>query len=335
MATIKDVVEMAGVSIATVSRVINNSPSVLPETREKVLHAIQELGYQPNKLARQFRSQQTKSILVLLPRSGDSFYSDILKGIDQTANATGYRVFSANTHNQPELERYFFEALVQKQFDGIINFSAQLPREYMEEVAHSHPVVVGIRYLEASRLPNVTIDNMAASMEMTEYLLALGHKRIAYMCGNSGLHIYKSRLDGYRQALETAGIPYREHLVTYTEPTIAGGYDAAMKLLHSGAEFTAIVAGGDSMAVGAIKAMEANRLIVPDNVAVCGFDDIDLASLLTPSLTTVRQPREIIGRCCMEKVLQHIRGEEHDASEQIVLDYEIVIRQSSGKKIAQ
>ena len=230
MATIQDVVEKAGVSIATVSRVINNSPRVLPETREKVMAVIKELDYHPNKLAQQFRSQQTKNIMVLLPRSGDGFYADIIKGIEMVAEATGYHVFMANTHNKPEVEQYFFENLVQKQCDGIIDFSAQLPKDYMGEIAQQHPVVVGIRYLGGANLPNVTIDNMAASREMTEYMLNLGHKNIAYLCGNSGLHIYKSRLEGYFQALKSQGIAIQEQLVAYTEPTIQGGYEAALKL---------------------------------------------------------------------------------------------------------
>lgn len=333
MATIQDVVERAGVSIATVSRVINNSPNVLPKTRQKVLDAIEELDYHPNRLAQQFRSQRTKSILVLVPRSGDEFYSDILKGIDVVAESTGYHIFVANTHNRPELERYYFETLVQKQFDGIIDFSAQLPKDYMGSIAQNHPVVVGIRYLEGTNLPNVTIDNKAASREMTEYMISLGHKNIAYLCGNSGLHIYKSRLEGFYEAMVNSGIPVREQLIAPAEPDIPGGYEATLKLLNCGMNFSAIIAGGDTMAVGAIRALEANRLKVPDDVAVCGFDDIELSSLLTPTLTTIHQPREMIGRRCMEKILQRIRGEDDDAPEQTILNYEIVIRQSSGKRL--
>lgn len=333
MATIQDVVEKAGVSIATVSRVINNSPKVLPDTREKVLAAIRELDYHPNKLAQQFRSQQTKNILVLLPKAGDEFYSDILKGIDKVASETGYHIFLVNTHNDSQLERYYFETLVQKQYDGIINFSATLPKEYMSEIAQQYPVVVGIRYLEDAGLPNVSIDNLAASREITEYILNLGHKKIAYLCGNSGQPIYMSRLEGFCQALKQRDLPVDEQLIVMTEPDIRGGYDAAMKLLHSKVSFTAVIAGGDKMAVGAIKALEDNCVKVPDDVAVCGFDDIELSTLLTPTLTTIRQPREMIGRYCIEKVLGRIRGEDNGLSDQLVLDYELVIRQSSGKLI--
>ena len=331
MATIQDVVRISGVSVATVSRVMNDSPNVLPATREKVLAAIKELDYHPNRLAKQFRTQRTNYVLVLLPRLGDSFYSEILRGIESVALGAGYHVFIANTGNNPELAKYGYELLVQKQNDGIIDFSACLPKEYMEEIATQNPVVVACRYLVNANVPNVTIDNLAASREMTDYMLNLGHRRIAYIGGNTELALYRSRLYGYRQALEERGIPVDERIVCSADPEIRGGFDAAMQLLRTGETFTAIVTSGDTLAVGAIKALQERGLRVPEDVAVCGFDDIELSSLLSPSLTTVRQPRDLIGRQSMEKLLGRISGKDENPSEQIVLPYELVIRASSGK----
>ena len=331
MATIQDVVELSGVSVATVSRVIHNSPNVRPATREKVLAAIRELDYHPNRLAQQFRTQRTKCVMVLLPRLGDSFYSEILKGIEEVASSAGYHILIANTGNNQELAKFSYESLIQKQNDGIIDFSACLPKEYMEEIASQNPVVVACRYLNNSSVPNVTIDNMAASREMTEYMLNLGHRRIAYIGGNTELALYRSRLYGYQQALEDRGIPLDEHIICVAEPDIHGGYDTAMQLLRSGEKFTAIVTSGDTLAVGAIKALQEKNLQVPEDVAVCGFDDIELSSLLNPTLTTIRQPRNLIGRQAMEKLLGLISGRDDNLSEQIVLPYELVIRASSGK----
>ena len=331
MATIQDVVKLSGVSVATVSRVLHDSPNVLPETREKVLEAIKALDYRPNKLAQQFRTQRTRSVLVLLPRLGDSFYAEILKGIESVADEEGYHIFVANTSNQAEKEKYYYECLIQKQIDGIIDFSARLPKDYMNEIARQHPVVVACRYLADAELPNVTIDNLAASREMTDYMLNLGHERIAYLCGNTGLAIYKSRREGYCQALQNRGIPVDDSLLCMADPEVQGGYDAALRLIRSGVQFSAIVTSGDTLAVGAIQALKASGLRVPEDVAVCGFDDIELSSLISPTLTTVRQPRNLIGRRSMEKILDCISGNGKRANEQIVLDYEIVIRQSSGK----
>ena len=331
MATIQDVVRASGVSVATVSRVLNDSPNVLPATREKVLAAIRELDYHPNRLAKQFRTQRTNCVLVLLPRIGDSFYSEILKGIDTVAAEAGYHVFITNTGNSTELARFSYESLIQKQYDGIIDFSACLPKEYMEEIAGQNPVVVACRYLSNVSVPNVTIDNMAASREMTEYMLNLGHQRIAYISSNLELALYRSRLYGYREALEARGIPVDERIICAANPDIQGGYDAVIQLLRSGERFTAIVASGDTQAVGAIKALQDRSLRVPEDVAVCGFDDIELSALLSPTLTTIRQPRNLIGRQSMEKLLGRISGKDEDLAEQIVLPYELVIRASSGK----
>ena len=333
MATIQDVVRLSGVSVATVSRVMHNSPNVLPATREKVLAAIRELDYHPNRLAQQFRTQRTKLVLVLLPRLGDSFYSEILKGIEAVASSAGYHIFIANTGDNADLAKFSYESVIQKQCDGIIDFSACLSKEYMEEVASQNPVVVACRYLRDANIPNVTIDNLAASREMTEYMLNLGHRRIAYISGNTELALYRSRLYGYRQALEDRGIPVDEGIICAADPSIQGGFDAALQLLRSGEQFTAIVASGDTMAVGAIKALQEQKLRVPEDIAVCGFDDIELSSLLSPTLTTIRQPRNLIGRQSMEKLLGCISGKDNNLSEQIILPYELVIRASSGKHI--
>ena len=332
MATIQDVVKLSGVSVATVSRVIHNSPNVLPATREKVLEAIRELDYHPNRLAQQFRTQCTNCILVLLPRLGDSFYSEILNGIEDVASGAGYHIFIANTGNKPELAKFNYESLIQKQYDGVIDFSACLPKEYMAEIASQNPVVVGCRYFSNANIPNVTIDNMAASKEMTEYMLNLGHKNILYLSGNTDLAIYRSRLYGFQQAMEERGLPVDEKCLLFVDhPDIQRGHDATVQLLRSGIDFTAIITSGDTLAVGAIKALQEKGLQVPEDVGVCGFDDIELSSLLTPTLTTIRQPRNLLGRQCMEKLLGRISGTDTNPSEQIVLPYELVIRQSSGK----
>ena len=331
MATIQDVVRLSGVSVATVSRVLHDSPNVLPATREKVLSAIRELDYRPNRLAQQFRTQRTMTVLVLLPRLGDSFYSEILRGIEAVAAEAGYHILVANTGNHMESETYYYETLIQKQIDGIIDFAACLSKEYMEEIAREHPVVVACRYLSDAKLPNVTIDNLAASREMTEYMVNLGHKRIAYIGGNTALALYRSRLYGYQQALEARGIPIDERIVCTADPEIHGGYEAATQLLRSGVDFTAIVTSGDTLAIGAIRALQDRGVRVPEDVAVSGFDDIEMSSLLNPTLTTVRQPRNLIGRTSMEKLLGRINGKDENLSEQIVLTHELVIRASSGR----
>lgn len=332
MSTIQDVAREANVSIATVSRVLQNSPNVLPATRERVERAIQILNYHPNKLAQQFRTQETRNILVIVPEIGNTFYHDILSGIEDAAEKSGYHVLIADTRNNARLEEHFFESLVQKQIDGLITFSARMDPREIKRYADQFPIVVACRYFDEILLPNVTIDNTKATKDIVTYLLNLGHTKICYIAGDSNILLYQDRLKGYISALESRNIPVDQSLIIECAPGMKGGYDAMTKLLGSFARFTAVVAGGDTMAVGAINALRDYNFRVPDDVAVVGFDDIDLSSLFEPTLTTVRQPKYLIGIRSMEKLLDIIAGKP-SLTQRDVLDYELIIRKSSGDHI--
>ncbi|MGC6176899.1 LacI family DNA-binding transcriptional regulator [Lacrimispora sp. 38-1] len=332
MVTIHDIARKSGVSIATVSRVIHKSPNVLPETRAKVAAIIKELDYSPNKLAQNFRTQKTKNILVILPDIGNTFYTDIIAGIENVAFASGYYVLVVGSHGNPVLESRFFSMLSEKQVDGIITFSASLPLAEMEQYAEQYPIVVGCRYFDNTSLPNVTIDNEKASKDLVNYLLNLGHKKVCYLAAPSDILVYRDRLKGYLTALTTRNIPICQNLIINCDPNIQGGYDAIRKLLNSNVDFTAVVACGDTIAVGAIRGLSSFNLSVPKDCAVAGFDDIELSSLFSPSLTTVRQPQRQIGIRSAEQLLDLINGNK-PASYNDVLNYELIIRESSGEYI--
>ncbi len=334
MATIQDVAREAGVSTATVSRILNNSPKVLPETREKVMAVIEKLNYNPNRLAQQFRTQETGNILVLIPELANTFYYEIIFGIEDVAKANGYHVLIAEIHNDSHAEDYFFECLKQKQMDGIITFSAGIALERLEAMSRQFPIVVSCRYCEGMQMPNVTIDNEKASRDITNYLLNLGHRRICCLPGNTGIRLYQDRLNGYLKALKERRIEVLPELICESAADIQGGYDAVERLINADAKFTAVLTCGDTLAIGAIKALQNSGLNVPSDVAVTGFDDIELASLYSPSLTTVRQPKRQIGIRSMEKLLDLIAGKKL-ANLQDVLSYELVIRESTGDFIGQ
>jgi len=329
MATIHDVAREAGVSIATVSRVLQGSSKVLPETQERINDAIRRLNYRPNRLAQQFRSQETKNILVIVPEIGNTFYSDILAGIKSVAIKNGYSILIVDSNSDPAAERHFYEMLVQKQVDGIIAFSTALPTAELQSYAAQYPVVIGCRYVSDETLPNVTIDNEKASSDITNYILSLGHKKICYLAGPADTHVYRARLNGFLDAVRSRGVDVPRNRIVRCEANIQGGYDAVANLLNSREKFTAIVASGDTMAVGAIRALNNFGYHVPDDVAVVGFDDIELSRLFSPSLTTVRQPKYLIGSRSMEIMLDLIAGKPL-LSYRTVLDYELVIRESSG-----
>lgn len=330
MANIYDVAKEAGVSISTVSRVIQGASNVLPETRTRIEEAIQHLNYHPNRLAQQFRTQQTKMILVIVPEIGNPFFADILIGIEDVAAKVDYNVLLVDSHGNRAVESRCYEMLSQKLVDGIITFSVGIPKEELKQLASQYPVVIGIRYFSEKTIANVTIDNIKATKDITSYMLNLGHKRICYLGGPEGVPIYQDRASGYMEALKERGIPVDHSLIVHCTPDVQGGYDAISSLLHDAdRKFTAIVASGDIMAIGAIRALNDRGLKIPDDVAISGFDDIAFSALVTPSLTTVRQPKHQIGVRTMEKLMDLIAGKTLAANRD-VLNYEIVIRESSG-----
>ena len=330
MPTIRDVAREAGVSIATVSRVFQGGDNVLPETRERVQEAARRLDYHPNRLAQQFRTQESRNIVVIIPELGNTFYTDIFAGIESVANANKYNVFIVDSHGDSGLESRVYDLIGQKQADGVITFSTCLPREEMHRYAEQYPIVVACRYFGAGSLPNVTIDNIRAIKDMVSYMLNLGHRRICYLAGPSDILLYRDRTNGYLAALSERGLPVDQSLIINCDASIQGGYDAINAFLSNDfLQFSAVVASGDTMAVGAIRALNSHGLSVPGDVAVSGFDDIELAALLSPSLTTVRQPKYQIGVRSMEKLLDLIAGKT-PAMLREVLPYELVIRESSG-----
>ncbi|MBQ1492250.1 MAG: LacI family DNA-binding transcriptional regulator [Blautia sp.] len=254
MATMKDVAREAGVSTATISRYLHDSPNILPQTRELIEAAIEKLDYHPNHLARQFRTQRTGIILVLLPEIENSFFHKIIAGIESVVEKAGYRVMISEIHNKPENERYFFECLIQKQVDGIITFSARLEQEEVERLASSHPLVVACRKYKGSQIPNVTIDNEKASKDITNYILNLGHKKICYLAGDTKILLYQDRLKGFLDALRERKIEHSPSLLCTGLTTMQDGYDATLRLINSGESFTAVVASGDSSALTTIMA---------------------------------------------------------------------------------
>ena len=330
MANIYDVAKEAGVSISTVSRVIQGASNVLPETRTRIEEAIQHLNYHPNRLAQQFRTQQTKMILVIVPEIGNPFFADILTGIEDVAAKVDYNVLLVDSHGNRAVESRCYEMLSQKLVDGIITFSVGIPKEELKQLASQYHVVMGIQYFSEKTIANVTIDNITATKDITSYMLNLGHKRICYLGGLEGVPIYQDRASGYMEALKERGIPVDHSLIVHCTPDVQGGYDAISSLLHDAdRKFTAIVASGDIMAIGAIRALNDRGLKIPDDVAISGFDDIAFSALVTPSLTTVRQPKHQIGVRTMEKLMDLIAGKTLAANRD-VLNYEIVIRESSG-----
>ncbi|MED4979039.1 LacI family DNA-binding transcriptional regulator [Geobacillus stearothermophilus] len=329
MASIKDVAKRANVSTATVSRVLRNTGNVTEETRQRVLEAIEALNYQPNVLGRYLRRMETETVLVVVPDIMNPFFSKVLRGIEAVALKHGYQVLLGDTQNDARLEEQYLNVLPQRQVDGMIFLTARIRKELMEEMARQFPIVLACEYLEGADIPTVSIDNISSARKATEHLIRLGHCRIAHLSGPMNIILSRDRLRGYQQALAQHELEADAALVQEGDFTYESGYHLTLKLLALEKPPTAIFAANDEMAIGAIKAVRHRGGRVPDDVAVVGFDDIQMASIFEPSLTTIAQPMFEIGQKAMELLLALIEGTSA-RRRQLVLPDRLVIRDSCG-----
>lgn len=328
--TIQDVAKAAGVSVATVSRVINNSQAVAGETREAVMSAIKRLNYQPNLLGRNLRRTETKRLLVLLPNIGNPFYARIVKGIEDVAHKNGYNVMLCNTDSDAEREKLYLELLRSRLADGVIFMAPVMGREGLTDIGRNFPVVQCCEYTEGALVSHVSIDNHAAAYKLTKHLISAGHKKIGLISCKSSVVSTLQRESGFKKALADSGIEFREDFIKYGDYSFNSGLRAANQFVSMKDGPTAIFAISDIMAIGALRAIRENNLRVPEDVAVAGFDNINFSSMCNPTLTTISQPKYDMGCISMELLLQQIRGELKEPKA-ILLEYEMIIRESTVK----
>jgi LacI family transcriptional regulator len=327
--TMRDVAERAGVSVTSVSHVINETRPVSYELRERVLAAMEELGYQPNRLARSLRSGKTQTIGMIVPDSADPFFAEVARGIEDTAFENGYSLILCNSDANLGKEAFYTDVLVEKQVDGILFLAAGLSTERILDLQQrGMPVVVVDRELPGAHVDLVVTDNAGGGWSATRHLIDLGHRRIGYITAPSDLTLSEYRSTGYRKALEEAGIAADENLVVRGDFDFKSGYRAARQLLANDKQPTAIFASNDIMAIGAICAAVESGLQVPQDLSVVGYDDIPLASYSNPPLTTIAQPNYDMGVRAASLLLERL----HDPgrpSQRIVLDVELRIRRST------
>jgi len=316
-----------------VSRVLRNTGNVTEETRQRVLEAIEALNYQPNVLGRYLRRMETETVLVVVPDITNPFFSKVLRGIEAVALKHGYQVLLGDTQNDARLEEQYLNVLPQRQVDGMIFLTARIRKELMEEMARQFPIVLACEYLEGTDIPTVSIDNISSARKATEHLIRLGHCRIAHLSGPMNIILSRDRLRGYQQALAQHELEADAALVQEGDFTYESGYHLTLKLLALEKPPTAIFAANDEMAIGAIKAVRHRGGRVPDDVAVVGFDDIQMASIFEPSLTTIAQPMFEIGQKAMELLLALIEGTSA-RRRQLVLPDRLVIRDSCGGELS-
>ncbi len=332
MTTINDVARLAKVSTATVSRVLHDTDNVKQATRDRVIKAIETLNYQPNILARQFRRSETRSIVVVFPDITSPFYSKVLLGIEAVAHRYNYQVLLGNTRNNPEREYQYLDLLREKQVDGMILLTSRIDQADVAEIASQFPIVLAGDYFEGLQVPMVAIDNISGARKITEHLIKQGHERIAFFQGPMYRNFSKDRWNGFRQALASYDLQIYENYILEGNYTVDSGYALTLRILDLNPRPTAIFASNDQMAVGAIKAAQDMGLRVPEDLAIVGFDDIDMASICEPELTTIAQPKHVIGEQAMELLYQQMMNIPL-SKPHIILDGKLIIRESCRKKL--
>jgi len=330
--TIKDVARAAGVSTATVSRVFNNISPVDEGTRRHVRHIARELKYVPNALGRSLSMSRTDAIGLLLPDLFGEFFSEVLRGCDQTAQKNHYHLLVSSSHNNREE----IEAAIKRmraRVDGLIIMSPHMDAHTLDEnLPHSLPVVLLNCYVDHESFDSLNIDNFHGSFEMVQHLLMHGHRRIAIIKGTEQNFDATERLRGYRMSVEQGGAERHPSLELVGNFSEASGYDAAKKAIDSHPRPTAIFASNDSMAIGALSALREKGIQVPSEIALAGFDDIPIAPYLSPSLTSVHVGINNLGIRAIETVLNAVREKNSHQKKQVVLETTMSFRESCGCK---
>lgn len=311
MATIKDVARVAGVSIATVSRVVNKGPKVGQKTRDKVLAVMNDLGYTPNANARALVTQKSTTIGLVIPDLSDPFFAALASGVDQIAKNSNVQLLISTSSMSAESEKQAIDLLVERRCEAIIIHSKLLPEAELVGLTERIPGLVLIdRYIEDVAKRCVWLDNIEGGRIAARHFASLGHKQIACINSNYAIDDPKLRLEGFKQALDEQSITLDEDMVCEHEPSLKGGEIATQKLLASGKPFSALFAYNDAMAIGAISTLEDNGFKVPQDVSVIGFDDVILSRYSRPKLTTLHYPIEEMAKNAAKLALSFAANEE-------------------------
>jgi LacI family transcriptional regulator len=327
--TMADVAREAGVSSMTVSRVINDKGDVSRATRQRVLSVIERLDYRPSGIARGLATRRTGTLGLVVPDVANPFFADVARGVEHVAYAEGYNVFLCNTEEDPGRELAVLKSLEEKRVDGLVVCSSRLDEDELRSVVTRHPTAVLVnRRLEGQAVHSVLVDDETGGRLATQLLVEAGHRAVGLLGGPPVSHSGCQRARGYRAALAEAGLANDLGWVRHCPPVVQGGQEAARELLSAYPWLTALFCYNDLVAIGVLQACADLGRQVPEDVAVVGYDDIPLAALVTPALTTCRVPRYELGAQAVRLLLDQIHGCS-DGCDEVVLKPELVLRASA------
>ncbi len=330
-ASIKDVAREAGVSIATVSRVLNNVDVVNADTKKKVQEAIKMLNYRPNIVARSLKTQRTKTIGILVPDISNQFYPEVVRGAEDVANIYDYNIILCNSDSDLEKEKEYIRVLREKMVDGMLYMSSSLEQEILDLIDDVEIKTVLVETKVAGgKHPSVTIDNKKAAYDATKYLLDKGNKKVAYIgLKKDRTNAVSHRYYGYEDAIKEAGLEVDPSLVYFAELKAADGYNGINVILENN-EIDAVFCASDEVAMGAINALRDKGIRCPEDVDVMGFNDDYTAAIFYPKISTVAQPMYDMGSVGMRMLIKIINNKPLD-DDQYVLQHYLVERDSVSK----
>lgn len=327
--TIYDVAREAGVSMATVSRVVNNNPNVKPQTRKKVIEAIEKLKYRPNAVARGLASKKTTTVGVVIPDISNNIFAEVARGIEDIATMYHYNIILCNADKQKDKEIRVINTLLEKQVDGLLFMGGTITDEHLRAFESSTiPVVLCATSDPNATAPYVDIDHEAAAYDAVQALIAAGHRDIAMMSGTlEDPTVGYARHQGYKKALQEAGIAFREDYVRVGDYSYESGMELMHYFLNLPERPTALFSANDEMAIGAIHTIQDFGLSVPDHISVISVDNIRMASMVRPQLTTVAQPMYDIGAVSMRLLTKFMNKETVDDT-RVILPHRLIERQT-------
>lgn len=309
MTTIRDVASKAEVSIATVSRVVNGNRPVHPDIRERVLKAVEDLDYRPNLLARGLRQRNTSMIGLIIPDNSNPFYAELARAIEDAGFAAGYSVILCNTDLSEEKLQAYIDVLLSHKVDGVIfiDIANMVIKSLDRILAEGIPIVLTNADVPVSTMDQILVDNYQGGYLAGQYLLRLNHRRIGCITYPETVIGETSRIGGFRQALADSGIALTPDHFAFGNGRYDSGYQAMQELIQRRPDLTAIFVFNDLMALGAMNALHARGMRVPDDLSIVGFDNIFYASAFEPALTTIAQPITTIGQECIARLIDRIQ----------------------------
>jgi len=332
--TIRDVAKLAGVSVATVSAVMNDKGGVSEKLSKRVREAMEALDYHPNQVARSLKVQETRTIGMVVPDVANSFFTDVIKGAENEARAQGYSLILCDSAEDPSVEQDNLNALFARRVDGVLLSPTKAYVAQDRLIRRRFPLVFFDRIAPGFEGSAVVTNNLLAAHDATRYLIGLGHRRIAIITGQLSWSNGLDRLEGFRTALQESGLPLREEYLQRGDFQSESGYSCGLKLLQLPLPPTAVFCCNNHMTLGFTRALRELGIPCPGLVSVLGFDDFDWAAYLTPRLTTVAQATFEMGKQAVQMLLgkmeSHKRGDEEVERKLTVLTAELRVRDSTA-----